>query len=100
MSARPDREIGPLGHQILKEWAVSLIYFYCNIFTCIEFYCQDITGIDKNQLLDDSPEARVTQLQTLRDIVSVDSFQLLVEITFNFDDRLKMLRQTRHINGL
>lgn len=63
----------PLGQQILKEWAVSFPstkvsskVFYNLLF--IE--SKEISGIDKNQLLDNSPEARVTQLQTLSDIVS------------------------------
>ena len=40
-----------LGDQILKEWAT-------------------ITGIDHTQLLSNKPEAKITQLQTLQDIIS------------------------------
>jgi hypothetical protein len=36
-----------------------------------EFQFKDIAGLDKNQLLNDKPEAKVTQLQTLYDIVSI-----------------------------
>lgn len=39
-----------IGQQILEEWA-------------------DISGINKNELLSDHPDAKATQIQTLNDIV-------------------------------
>lgn len=44
---------GNIGQQILEEWA-------------------DISGLNKNDLLSDRPEAKATQIQTLNDIVSGD----------------------------
>lgn len=42
---------GNIGQQILEEWA-------------------DISGLNKNELLSDRPDAKATQIQTLNDIVS------------------------------
>lgn len=42
---------GNIGQQILEEWA-------------------DISGLNKNELLSDHPDAKATQIQTLQDIVS------------------------------
>ncbi|CAG2118979.1 unnamed protein product, partial [Medioppia subpectinata] len=53
----------PIGQQILEEWA-------------------EISGLDKNQMLSETPEARVTQLQTLYDIAqdveSDETFQTVM----------------------
>ncbi|CAG2162246.1 unnamed protein product [Oppiella nova] len=63
----------PIGQQILEEWA-------------------EISGLDKNQMMNETPEARETRLQTLYDIAqdveSDETFQTVMSKAFGLGRRL------------
>ncbi|RWS20558.1 hypothetical protein B4U80_04661, partial [Leptotrombidium deliense] len=63
-----------LGNQILGEWAVSNRLFCSPISKIVSFdlvfvLLKEIAGLDPKRLMSEIPEAEVTRIQTLRDIV-------------------------------
>jgi len=68
------------------------------VFSLLE--SKDIAGLDKNELLNDKPEAKITQLQTLYDIVCILNskyFEKITDISIINVDRLKTLKQMKLI---